>query len=484
MAHASSVDNSSARPRWHLIYYVLAFFDICALCVSLYVNHRIMRIYVDSVAADRLWVDIGFDGSQLGELAASIDAPGNEVFQSRDVAGETAKLDSAYREFKARMASMIANLTSLPTTDRTEAMLEDLKTVRSSTELMVRDAKLTLRFYEAGEVDRATQHMASMDRRYSTVNSTLVRLRSRISEVQDNQFESQTAAAAALQKSEYLIAGLITLMILGATIYGRVIATQVAISTRLKEQYQNELERRVEERTAELRSANDARADLLKMLITAQEDERRRIARDLHDGIGQSLTYLVVALRRLESLESLPSVLEKLGQLNALTSQTLDEVRRMARGLRPSVLDDLGLLPALERLVEESVVPGKMRIELQNALAAEQRLPEAQETAAYRIIQESLTNIAKHSGATEVRIGLRREADRLRVEIRDNGRGFVGDDSDAGRRTVGLSSIRERAAILGGRATITSRPDEGTLVQVELPIPPTAIDAAPRAVGH
>lgn len=475
---ARAASPSLDRPTWHRIYYVLAIFDICALCVSLYVNHRIMQIYIESVADDRSWVEIRNDASQLGELAASINAPGNDVFQSRDVAAESAKLRQAYLEFKDRCSSLGNSLVSQPSTEQIGSMLEDLKTVRSATAQMVRDAKLTLAFLEAEQVDQATKHMASMDRRYSTVNSTLVRLRKRISAVQNDQFTKQTAAAAMLQKSEYLIAGMITFMIVGATVYGRVIARQVALATRLKETYRSELEERVEERTADLQAANQARAELLQLLISAQEDERRRIARDLHDGVGQALTYLVVGLRRLEDGES-GRVRAEAGQLREVTSQALEDVRRLARGLRPSVLDDLGLQPALERLVSDFAAGHPIVIELENTMPTEPRLPEAIETALYRIVQEALTNIAKHSGATKASVRLERRADIVYTIVQDNGRGFDVDTSVGvlqAAASVGLSSIRERASILGGDTVINSRPDTGTSVRISIPIASAEIE--------
>lgn len=469
---AFSASLTADRPTWHRIYYILAVFDICAVCVSLYVNHRIMQIYVDSVAGDRTWVEIGHDASQLGELAATINAPGNDAFQSRDIAGESAKMTHAHREFKDHCANVAKSLASQPYTEQIRSMLEDLKTVRSATAQMVRDATLTLAFLNAEKIEQATTHMASMDRRYLTVNSTLVRLRARISALQNDQFAMQTAAAATLQKSEYLIAGMITFMIVAATIYGRVIALQVASATRLKETYRTELELRVEERTADLQAANQARAELLHLLITAQEDERRRIARDLHDGIGQTLTYLVVALRRLADSESDRRRIDT-AQLQEVASQALEDVRRIARGLRPSILDDLGLQPALERLISDFAATHPVAIELDNKMPAGDRLPEAIETALYRIVQEALTNIAKHSGARGASVTIQRRADTVYATVQDDGQGFDAEESACvphATASVGLGSIRERAAILGGHAEIESRVAHGTIVRIRIPI--------------
>lgn len=460
------------RPKWHRIYYVLAAFDVFAICVSLYVNHRIMTIYVASIAADRTWVGVGNDVLQLGEWAAATDSPGNEVFQSKDVAAESEKLEAAYREFKQRFARLHGRLSNQPQSERIRSMLEDLQAVRTSTAQVVRDAKLTFMYFDARQLEKASEHMAAMDRWYATVGSALVRLRSRIESLQNEQLDAQTAAASMLQKSEYLIAGLITLMIAGATGYGLLMARQVSLATRLEDRYRDELELRVDQRTADLLAANQVRAELLRLLISAQEDERKRIARDLHDGVGQTLTYLVVALRRLVETAGTADQ-ARIGQLGAITAQTLEEVRRLARGLRPSVLDDLGLQPAIERLAEELSETQGIHIGFDFIGTDDARLSGEIETAIYRIVQESLTNTVRHSGASEASVRIELRPGAVTVRISDNGRGF---DTTAylpgasAARSVGLSSIRERTALLGGAALIESNRGQGTSIQITLPI--------------
>ena len=172
-----SKTSSDERPTWHRIYYVLAAFDILALAASLYLNHRIMAIYVDSVETNRQWVEILRDASDLSELAATLNAPANDVFQSNRIDDESAKLEQAYAGLTTRLAAVTAALRQQPSTDRIESMLEDLRLVRSAASQMVRDATLTFTFLSAKQPTQATQYMASMDRRYSSANSALARLR-------------------------------------------------------------------------------------------------------------------------------------------------------------------------------------------------------------------------------------------------------------------------------------------------------------------
>src|SRR5262249_42581248 len=157
-----------------------------------------------------------------------------------------------------------------------------------------------------------------------------------------------THTAAKYQTYEYAVGFAILLMVGGATLYGNKLAREAAAHTQALRASEQSLERRVRERTAELEQANAALRDgeeryraLAKQVLTAQEEERRRIARDLHDEIGQSLTSLLIGLRTAEEAPSFDAARERLGDLRRITAATLDEVRRLGRGLRPSVLDDL-----------------------------------------------------------------------------------------------------------------------------------------------
>ncbi len=262
---------SQSRPRWHYLYYLLAAFDICAVCASLYLNQQMMRIYIDSVATDRTWVEIGHAAAQLGEAAASIDAPGNDVFRTRDFAGERENLRRAQDEFNAQVVRLRRMLSAEEQDETVRGLLEDVKTSGDTTAQMVRSAVLTFAYLADNQLEQATTHMATMDRFYASVHSTLVRMRSRISDLQEAQFSKQVAAAASLQKAEYLIVGMISLMVFGATAYGRLIARQVSVEANLKEAYRAELEQRIKERTADLTAVNEVRAQLLKSLLSAQE---------------------------------------------------------------------------------------------------------------------------------------------------------------------------------------------------------------------
>jgi PAS domain S-box-containing protein len=248
-----------------------------------------------------------------------------------------------------------------------------------------------------------------------------------------------------------------------------------------------ELERRVEERTAELARAietlkaenaerlraEEARRDLLGRLVTAQEEERRRISRELHDQMGQQLAALMMGLKTL-GVESYGrrSALDTLRQLEGITDELSREVHTLAWGLRPPALDDLGLEAALANYAEEWAERSRVSVDFHSAGFAGGRLPLTHETAVYRIAQEALTNVAKHSGADRVSFILERRSDHVLAVIEDNGGGFDAEGvlSAAGRgRRLGLLGMRERAALLGGTINVESTPDAGTTLFVRIP---------------
>jgi PAS domain S-box-containing protein len=254
----------------------------------------------------------------------------------------------------------------------------------------------------------------------------------------------------------------------------------------LREAY-GELERRVEERTAELARANEtlkaeaaerlraeqARHDLLGRLVTAQEEERRSISRELHDQMGQQLAALMMGLKTMgfESYGRRAS-LDTLRQLEAMADELSREVHTLAWGLRPPALDDLGLETALYNYVEEWAERARVPVDFHSAGFEGGRLPLTHETAIYRIAQEALTNVAKHSGADRVSFILERRGDHVFAVIEDNGGGFDVEAAmlPAGRgRKLGLLGMRERAALLGGTLNVESEPGAGTTLFVRIP---------------
>jgi len=214
---------------------------------------------------------------------------------------------------------------------------------------------------------------------------------------------------------------------------------------------------------SEIRDA--ARRETLRRVVDAQERERRRLAIELHDETGQSLAAVLMGLRRLEESGDPATVRATVEELRGTVVNAVQELRALAVELRPKALDDFGLAPALERLID--TYSRRTGLEVDSHLAGlEPRLDEPVESALYRIAQEALTNIAKHAGASAVSIVTRRTGERLTMIVEDNGTGF---DATAPAEGLGLVSMRERAELLGGSLRLESSTEHGTTLVVEVP---------------
>jgi PAS domain S-box-containing protein len=219
----------------------------------------------------------------------------------------------------------------------------------------------------------------------------------------------------------------------------------------------------------EIKQAEATQRLLLERALSAQEEERRRIARELHDEAGQLLTALLVGLRTLEDARKLPDAKVQGQRLREIAAQAIDEVGRLARGLHPTVLDDHGLGVALSRYAAEYTKTHNIAVDLTPNELDSCNLPSTVQTALYRILQEALTNVARHSGARAVSIRFARMPKAIEVAVIDDGCGFDAETVAISSHRLGIQSMRERAAMLGG--TISFIPQrKGTKVLVQVPL--------------
>lgn len=230
------------------------------------------------------------------------------------------------------------------------------------------------------------------------------------------------------------------------------------------ERHRRELEERIQERTVELRRANE-------QLLTAQEDERKRVAQELHDGIGQSLTAIKFRLEGALALSDQQTTAEQASSLKGLIpliQQAVEEVRRISMDLRPSVLDDLGILATIAWFCREfETAFSNIRIEKAISLE-EEDVPEPLKIVIFRILQEALNNIAKHSGADRVALTLRKDQGTLKLVVEDNGVGFDPErvlSVNHARRGKGLPGMKDRIELSGGALTVVAKPHGGTTIQ-------------------
>jgi signal transduction histidine kinase len=242
------------------------------------------------------------------------------------------------------------------------------------------------------------------------------------------------------------------------------------------------LERQAAERYEELARAQEELKELSSRIVETQENERRALSRELHDEVGQTLSALMVGLSNLNAtLPSPPSgeLKNNLDMIRGLAATSVSVVRNISLALRPSMLDDLGLLPALQWQAREVSRQTGMRV----AVAVEEtldELPEANKTCVYRVVQEALRNCARHSNAQNVRITVGRDTGWLKLSIQDDGRGF----RVTTEKGLGLLGMQERVASLGGDFQVTSEPGGGAMIVVNLPLlyePPAERSADEKA---
>jgi PAS domain S-box-containing protein len=226
---------------------------------------------------------------------------------------------------------------------------------------------------------------------------------------------------------------------------------------------------------SERRRAEEERTSLLRRLVTSQEEERHRIARELHDQMGQHLTALTLGLRALRDAGDEGAVVRdgRLQRLQDLINEIGQEAHKIALELRPTALDDLGLHSALWNYAEEWSERSGIEIDFQSSGLEQRRFDSELETTLYRVVQEALTNVARHAGAAHVGLVLECRNDQLLAIVEDDGSGFDAETiltSPTPGRRMGLLGMRERAALVGGAIEVESSPGKGTAVLVRIPI--------------
>ena len=220
---------------------------------------------------------------------------------------------------------------------------------------------------------------------------------------------------------------------------------------------------RLEEHRAQLRA-------LSSQIINAQEEERLRVARELHDETAQALASVLVRQRVAERSPDPETLRQTMADLRALTADALEGVRRMALELRPTILDDLGLAAALDACARHFSQRSGLPVDFR-AVGRPERLRPEVELVVYRVVQEALSNVARHSGATRAEVSVIAESSTLIVSVADDGRGFDPAAAlDSRPQSLGLFGMRERAALVGGQLGIESAPGRGTRVRLEVPL--------------
>jgi signal transduction histidine kinase len=271
----------------------------------------------------------------------------------------------------------------------------------------------------------------------------------------------------------------LAVFIVFATLFATASAARRRAEQSLREA-RDQLEIRVRERTADLTRANEALEELAGRLINAQEQERSRIGRELHDHISQTLGVLTIKIDQLRAEEDIPApVTQALDELRQDSVDVADDVHRLSHRLHSSTLDYLGLVPALQKLTDEFSARHGIAIELTHD-AVPQTLPSDVSLCLFRVTEESLTNIAKHSGASSAYVTLRGAPDGLHLTIRDTGAGFDPADLDT-RAGLGFVSMRERLRVLHGTLRVDAARQRGTCIEVTIPADRVGVNEPERS---
>ena len=299
--------------------------------------------------------------------------------------------------------------------------------------------------------------------------TTMLQIADRIATVNERglaRAEDELAASSENLRRSLMLTFAITLI-------GGTVLALATISRTLK--LERELERRLEENA---RARADLR-DLSARLLRAQENERRTLARELHDEVGQSLSAILMETEGAACAEEPLEVRDHLGAIRAMAEKTVNQVRDLALLLRPSMLDDFGLVPALKWQARETGKRTGLHVTVQ-ADDTVDGLPDEHQTCIYRLVQEALNNSSRHASARNVEVRVARDGARVKFSVRDDGAGF----DPRVVRGLGLLGMEERVGRLGGQVRIDSQPGRGTLVSAELPVAEMAVKNGQNGHSH
>ncbi len=300
----------------------------------------------------------------------------------------------------------------------------------------------------------------------------VIRISAEIEDLNNANLNAQQAAADARQRElhQYLTSTLLASLALGLAV-----AVAAVIRLRILERRSDLEHERTQQAERELRR-------LSSQLVRTQEEERKNLSRELHDELGQMLTALRMELGRAERAQAVgsPVFSSTIGESKSLIDRMMRLVRDLAMGLRPSMLDDLGLQPALAWQAREFSRRYNVPVDL-SVDGDLEHLPDPQRTCVYRVVQEALTNCARHSAATEIQVKVVRGPARLDVSVMDNGVGMSSGDDHKG---LGLTGIKERVKDINGSASIQTSPGGGTTLHISLPVPPAGSGIKEVFVAH
>ncbi len=472
----------AARPRFHLIYFALALFDLLAVCLGLFLIDRLTHVHRQSVQASQDWGHRLEASAELMQLAAAVDAPGNEIFDSRDIEGESRRLDESLAAFDRRADELRQELSRNLDSADAGTLLKRLDSLELAMARLVSEARTILELFRHEDLQAAGERMAAMDRQFVQVIGALSDFGVEVGRLQRAHFQRQIATADTWRKLEYVVAGLIVLMVVGVTLYGQALSRRMNRAAQELADYRAHLEEMVDARTAELKATHEQlrQADRLASIGT------------LAAGLGHDMNNVLLPIRA--RLDAIGAGLSAEGKEHAeAIRRSLAYLQQLSDGLHLLALDPedseaSGLATNVgewwRQIGSLMTKAAPKRIAFQVDLPTD--LPEIA-VPPHRLTQ-AILNLVVNSGEAIRGEGIIRiwgrdvaEAGVVRIGVTDSGEGMT----EAVRRQaldpffttkkrglgtgLGLSLVRGVAQAAGGSVSIESAPGKGTTVTLDLP---------------
>jgi two-component system, sensor histidine kinase and response regulator len=483
-----------ATPRWHLVYFFLAAFDILTVCVSLYINHKMMAIYSDAVTVNQHWANRLGTYEDLRQLAGAVNAPGNDVFDSHDVKVESQRMRAAHEVFQAAINQANKELEHDLSTnaDQVAPLQHDLAAVNLAMSGMVQEAELIFAYFASKQPEKAGQEMATMDRKFADVSTAFSRLSKDVRSIQKTYFDHQLALANEVKRFEYVISAFIVFMVLGTLLYGRKMLNQMRNLTKERKHYTLEMQHAKDaaemaniaksqflaNMSHEIRTPMNGVLGMAELLLgTDLTDIQRRFATAVHRS-GESLLTIINDILDFSKIEAGRFELESLDfNLHQTVEDTLElfaepahskglEIScRIASGVPEGVKGD----PTRIRQVLSNLVGNAVKFTGKGEIVVDVRLEGGQEATS----KQPLIPVPQTFN--------------IRFDVRDTGIGISADvlprlfeafsqaDGSTTRKFggtgLGLAISKQLVELMGGRINVKTHVGQGTTFTFIVPLP-------------